>query len=111
MSSEPKALWRSKDDKWLAGVCGGLGHRFDISSNLIRLIFVLLTLFGLAGIIIYVLLWVLIPPESDLDTMVAADDAVEAYEASLAEEQSASQPAEDMQESNLDAPSDQEGED
>ena len=111
MSTAPKALWRSKDDKWIAGVCGGLGHRYDISSNLIRVVFILLTIFGLAGIIIYLLLWVLIPPESDLDVMVAADEAVEAYEASLSEEQSASQPAEDMQESNLEAPSNQEGED
>ena len=103
MSSEPKALWRSKDDKWLAGVCGGLGHRYDLSSNLIRAVFVLLTILGLAGIIIYVLLWVLIPPESDLDVMVAADEAVDAYEATLADE-----PAGDVQEKDDDAPSDQE---
>lgn len=110
MSSESAALWRSKDDKWLAGVCGGLGHRFEINSNLIRAIFVLLTLFGMAGIIIYVLLWVLIPPESDLETMMDADEAVEAYEASLAEEPSTSKPATDIQENNLEAPSDKENE-
>jgi len=104
MSSEPKALWRSKDDKWIAGVCGGLGHRYDLSSNLIRAVFVLLTIFGLAGIIIYVLLWLLIPPESDLDVMVAADEAVDAYEATLADE-----PAGDVQEKDDDAPSDPEG--
>jgi phage shock protein C len=103
MSSEPKALWRSKDDKWIAGVCGGLGHRYDLSSNLIRAVFVLLTIFGLAGIIIYVLLWLLIPPESDLDVMVAADEAVDAYEATLADE-----PAGDVQEKDDDAPSDPE---
>jgi phage shock protein C len=108
MSSEPKVLWRSKDDKWVAGVCGGLGHRYGISSNLIRLIFVLLTLFGLAGIIIYVLLWVLIPPESDLEAMVAADDAVEAYEASLADEKSAGRPSADADGKGEDDPADQE---
>lgn len=57
---------RSKTDKWLGGVCGGLGEHTPIPSWSWRLIFVLLFLFYGTGLLLYVLLWIFIPknPES-----------------------------------------------
>lgn len=50
----------------LAGVAGGLGKYFEIDPTLIRIIFVLLTVFGGSGILIYIVLWVLIPDENSV---------------------------------------------
>jgi len=63
MSSDKK-LTRSTDDRWVAGVCGGLGEYFNIDPTLIRVLFVLATLLLSAvvgGVILYAILWVLIP--------------------------------------------------
>jgi len=46
----------------VAGVCSGLGHYFEVDPVWIRLAFVALTFAGGAGIIVYLVLWVLIPP-------------------------------------------------
>jgi phage shock protein C len=63
MSDEVKKLNRSTDDRWLAGVCGGLAKYFNVDPTLVRVIFVVLALIGLGGVIIYLILWVIIPPE------------------------------------------------
>jgi len=44
-----KKLYRSKKDRMLAGVCGGIGEYFGIDSTLIRILWVLLSLGGGAG--------------------------------------------------------------
>ena len=54
-------LYRSQTDRMLAGVCGGLGAYLGIDSSLVRLFFVLLTIGGGSGVLIYFLLWILIP--------------------------------------------------
>jgi phage shock protein C len=54
-------LYRSPNDRMIAGVCGGLGAYLGIDAGLVRLFFVLLTISGGAGILIYFLLWILIP--------------------------------------------------
>jgi phage shock protein C len=57
-------LRRSRSDRWLTGVCGGLGEFFGISSFWFRLAFFILFLPGGApGIIPYVVLWLVIPSE------------------------------------------------
>ena len=56
-------LFRSQSDAMIAGVCGGLSRYFGIDSTLVRLIFVLFTLAGGAGPVIYLILWVVIPKE------------------------------------------------
>ena len=53
-------LYRSTTDRMIAGVCGGLGAYLDIDPVIVRLFFVLLTLAG-GGVLIYLLLWILIP--------------------------------------------------
>ncbi len=58
-----KKLYLSSSDRRIAGVCGGLGEYFDVDSTLIRLLWVLGSLFTglILGLIAYVLAVVLIP--------------------------------------------------
>lgn len=58
-----KKLYRSRGEKVLGGVCGGLGKYFEIDPVLIRIIFVVIGLFHGLGIIAYILLWIIIPEE------------------------------------------------
>lgn len=54
-------LTRSDDDKWIAGVCGGLAQGFGVEAQWIRLGFAIFAIFGGASIAIYVLLWIILP--------------------------------------------------
>ena len=54
---------RSEADKWIGGVCGGLGRSTGIESWAWRLLFTVLLLFGGAGALVYVLLWIFVPSE------------------------------------------------
>ncbi len=58
-------LYRSKEDKIVAGVCGGLGEYFDIDSTILRLSWVAITVFsGIApGTLIYIIAILIIPRE------------------------------------------------
>ena len=60
-------LYRSNSDSMLGGVCGGLGAYFGIDSNLIRLLFVVLAVAPGFGIPAYIILWLLLPEESEED--------------------------------------------
>jgi len=60
---ENKRLYRSRTDRMLGGVCGGLGEYLGMDSTLVRLIFVILLLSGTAGFWIYLILLVVIPEE------------------------------------------------
>ncbi|MGH3134462.1 MAG: PspC domain-containing protein [Gaiellaceae bacterium] len=62
-ATEARRLYRSRDDRVIAGVCGGLGEYFGIDSVLIRIAFVLLIFAGGAGILAYVLAWIFISEE------------------------------------------------
>ena len=60
---EGKKLYRSKTDKMVAGVCGGLAQYFGMDTTLIRLIFALLV-FGVgSGVLLYIILAIVIPLE------------------------------------------------
>ena len=59
-----RQLARSKSDRWIGGVCGGLGRHTDLPSWAWRLIFFLVTLYLGSGILFYVLLWILLPQET-----------------------------------------------
>jgi phage shock protein PspC (stress-responsive transcriptional regulator)/uncharacterized integral membrane protein len=54
-------IYRSTTDRMIGGVCGGLGSYLAIDPVLIRLFFVLLTIAGGSGVLIYLLLWIVIP--------------------------------------------------
>lgn len=56
-----QGLKRSPTNKVIAGVCGGLAEHLRLDSTLVRLIFVLLGVFALGGLIVYIVLWVIIP--------------------------------------------------
>jgi phage shock protein PspC (stress-responsive transcriptional regulator) len=57
-----KKLYRSRDDKMIGGVCGGLGEYFDVDSTLVRL-FAVLLLFAGIGLIAYLIAWIVVPLE------------------------------------------------
>ena len=61
-----RKLTRSRTDEMLGGVCGGLGDYFDIDSNLVRLVFVVLAAASGVGVLIYLALW-LIVPQADIE--------------------------------------------
>ena len=52
---------RSSTDRWLAGLCGGLAQSTGVASWVWRLLFVLLMFAGCAGIVAYLLLWLVVP--------------------------------------------------
>ncbi len=58
-----RKLYKSKDDRKLFGVCGGLGRYFNLDSTLVRLIFIVLGLFLHVGVVLLYVLAALIMPE------------------------------------------------
>jgi phage shock protein C len=56
-----KRLQRSRTEKMIGGVCGGLADYFSVDPTIVRVLWVLLTLLGGAGILLYVILWVIMP--------------------------------------------------
>jgi phage shock protein PspC (stress-responsive transcriptional regulator) len=63
----PRTLSRSRDDRMLAGVMGGIARRFGWNSTLVRVLFVILSIVSAAfpGILVYLILWLLIPEEGN----------------------------------------------
>lgn len=57
-------LYRSRTDKMIGGVCSGLGQYLGIDSTIVRLFFVLLALADGIGVLIYLVLWLIMPSES-----------------------------------------------
>ncbi len=60
-----KKLYRSRTNRIIAGVAGGLGEYFDIDPVIIRLLFILLALPGGAGFLFYLVAWLIIPQEGE----------------------------------------------
>jgi len=58
-----KRLYRSRSDRMIWGVCGGLAKYFDIDPTLVRIIFVLLALANGVGILAYIILAIVVPLE------------------------------------------------
>lgn len=56
-----RKLYRSMQDRKIAGVCGGLGDYFDIDPVFFRLVFLLSILFGGLGALAYVVMWIMVP--------------------------------------------------
>jgi phage shock protein PspC (stress-responsive transcriptional regulator) len=56
-------LYRSTTDKMLGGVCAGLGKYLRVDITIVRLFFVVLTLVGGFGPVLYIILWIVVPPE------------------------------------------------
>ncbi|TSD02836.1 MAG: phage shock protein C [Parcubacteria group bacterium Athens0714_16] len=60
---QTKKLYLSSTDKKIAGVCGGIGERFEIEPTLIRLAFIFLTIMTgiIPGVVMYISFWIIIP--------------------------------------------------
>lgn len=64
MAEEIKKLYRSRTDRLIFGVCGGLGKYFNVDSSLFRILFILFMFIGGWGILMYLILAIIIPLES-----------------------------------------------
>lgn len=61
--SAPKGIRRSRTDRSIAGVCGGLAKHFGIDTTILRIAMLGLILFGGMSLWVYIILWLLIPEE------------------------------------------------
>ncbi len=83
MASDIKKLYRSRNDRMIAGVCGGLGEYFGIDPTLFRLVFVIAAVFGGSGLLAYLLFMIIVPQEP----LQVADSPVEMAETEPQEEE------------------------
>src|SRR5688572_4389824 len=60
---EPRRLTRSKDDRYIAGVAGGLAKFLGLDPAVVRVVAVILVFFGGAGALLYAAAWLLVPEE------------------------------------------------
>ena len=60
-----KKLYRSKSDRKLLGICGGMAEYFQIDPTIVRLIWALATVFGFAGLLAYIVCALVIPERGD----------------------------------------------
>jgi phage shock protein PspC (stress-responsive transcriptional regulator) len=68
-----KKLHRSQNDKILAGVCGGLAEYFGLDSTLVRLFFILIVALGGSGILLYALLWLIMPKTAGGEAIITEE--------------------------------------
>jgi phage shock protein C len=61
LTPTPKKLYRSQKDRVIAGVCGGLGEFFGIDATWIRLLFILFFFVGGSALLIYIIMWLVVP--------------------------------------------------
>jgi phage shock protein C len=61
---EPRKFYRSQTQRMIAGVCGGLAEYFNLDATLMRVLFLLLAVFGGSGIVIYIVMWIIVPDAS-----------------------------------------------
>ena len=61
--AQTRRLYRSRTNRKLAGVCGGLARYFNTDATLMRVLFVVLALLGGPGLVIYLVLWLVVPAE------------------------------------------------
>jgi phage shock protein C len=67
-----KRIYRSRKEKIIAGVCGGLGNYLDLDPVLVRIIWVLFVLVFGSGILAYLIAWILIPREPEIQPVMNA---------------------------------------
>ena len=76
-AADTRVLRRSTTDKQIAGVCGGMAEYFQVDATVVRLFWVILSIFCgalIGGVIAYALAWIIIPrsPDNVLSTPVQA---------------------------------------
>ncbi|MDQ3077149.1 MAG: PspC domain-containing protein [bacterium] len=60
---QPKKLYRSRKDKMIAGVCGGIAEYVGMDATMVRILFILFGVFVGSGILLYIILLILVPLE------------------------------------------------
>jgi len=81
-----KRLYRSRSNRVVAGVAGGLGVAFNVDPVIVRLVFVVLGLMNGFGVLLYLAMWLLVPNENS-----TAADASEQVRESVGEMQTAAE--------------------
>jgi len=66
-----KRLYRAREGRVVAGVCTGIAGYFGIDPTLVRLVFALFTIFGGAGVLLYLVAWIVIPEEDGDGSSIA----------------------------------------
>ena len=61
--AETRKLYRSRSNRQVAGVCGGLAQYFNLDATLIRILFIVLAVLGGSGLVIYLAMWIIVPNE------------------------------------------------
>ncbi len=63
--NSPKRLTRSRSDRMLAGVCGGIADYLIVDPTVVRLVFALATFFTVVfpGVLIYLVMWIIVPKD------------------------------------------------
>lgn len=60
-----RKLYRSRKERMLAGVCGGIGEHFNVDPTWVRLLFVLFFFVGGSALLLYIILWLIMPLEPE----------------------------------------------
>ena len=68
-----RKLERNQQNKMIAGVASGLADYLLIDVTLVRIIFILLAVFGLSGVLIYIILWIVVPERSFFENFTSFD--------------------------------------
>lgn len=58
---QSQQLMRSRNNRMIAGVCGGIAERYNQDATLIRLLFAVATLAGFSGVLAYIICWIVMP--------------------------------------------------
>lgn len=61
--ADTNRLYRSTSDKVIGGVAGGLGNYMNIDPVIVRILFVLMAIFGGSGVLVYIIMWIIIPEQ------------------------------------------------
>ena len=72
-----KKLYRSRKEKMIGGVAGGLAEYFEIDPTLVRIIFIVSLFLGGSGILAYIILWILVPQEPYIMSSAEAKEQTE----------------------------------
>ncbi|MDO8209384.1 PspC domain-containing protein [Conexibacter sp. CPCC 206217] len=70
----PRRLERSRDDKVIAGVCGGVARYFSVDATIVRVVTVALLAFGGFGAFLYLAAWLLVPEQGEARPLLGRSD-------------------------------------
>ena len=70
MAASPgrRKLMRLRTDRKIAGVCAGFAEYFDLDVTIVRVVWLLVAIFGGGGIIAYIIAWIVVPEEPEFDS-------------------------------------------